>query len=159
MDIQPVSLSSIAEHAMRDYVTAAKKAGISLTIIHAGKDILVNADKEKMAEAISNSISNAIKHTAKGGITLRCLAQDGYGVVEVEDTGDGMSPEILKKLFTRDQILGGSATPDSSAGLGLYIAQKFMSLQNGDVSARSTEGKGSTFVYRVPLAMDGEIEK
>lgn len=158
--MQTVSLLEIAQHAARDFGVAAEKVGISLNVLKPDREIPVYADTEKMAEAISNSISNAIKHTPKGGsITLRCLAANGYGVVEVEDTGEGMSPETLQKLFTRDQILGGNATAERSSGLGLYIAQKFMSLQNGDVSARSIQGKGSTFVYRIPLAGGENIEQ
>lgn len=158
MDIKPVLLSSIIEKAARDYHAAAKKKGLTLTIDNSEDEILVLADAEKMAESISNAISNAIKHTETGGISITAFEEDGYGVVEVEDTGTGMPLEILEKLFTRDQILGGNANPERSAGLGLYIAQKFMVMQNGDISARSIEGRGSTFVYRIPLSENQNIE-
>jgi PAS domain S-box-containing protein len=158
MDTKSILLSSITEKAARNYHTAAKKKGLSLTVDNSEQEILVLADAEKMAEAISNAISNAIKHTETGGISITAFVEDGYGVVEVEDTGTGMPLEMLEKLFTRDQILGGNANPERSAGLGLYIAQKFMIMQNGDISARSIEGRGSTFAYRIPLSEDLNIE-
>lgn len=156
VDLSPVPLHEVAEHALRDYRMAIAKAGLYLRIEEPPEQIIALADKEKMAEAVGNAVSNAIKHTTRGGITIRMFAREGYGVMEVEDTGEGIPAELIGKLFTRDQILGGNARPDSSAGLGLYITKKFMELQNGEVSARSTLGKGSTFVYRIPLAKEGE---
>ena len=121
---------------------------------------MVMGDKDKFAEAVSNAVSNSINHTKQGGITVKAYEQDGYGVIDVSDTGEGMSPETIAKLFTRDQIHGASASPESSAGLGLYIAKSFMELQKGDVSATAEIGKGSTFRYRVPLtaATDGILK-
>ncbi|MDO8649576.1 MAG: PAS domain S-box protein [Candidatus Peregrinibacteria bacterium] len=151
VELKPTKLKDVAERAVRDYRVTIEKQGLTLTLEGLAQDIDVLADHDKLAEAVSNSVSNAIKHTEKGGITVRIRKEGDYGVVDVSDTGKGMSPEMLKKLFTRDQILGGSASPDKSAGLGLYIAMNFLKLQNGEITVTSEEGKGTTFTYRVPL--------
>lgn len=148
----PAQLRDVAERAMRDYRIAAQKAGLSLTVEGGDQDILVDVDLEKMAEAVTNAISNAIKHTKTGGITLR-LSRDGrFGVVDVADTGEGMPPAMLAKLFTRTGVKGANTQAAGSSGLGLYIAKHFMELQGGDVSVTSEVGKGSVFRYRIPLA-------
>jgi len=159
VDLQPVSLQTVAEDAVRDYRQAAEKAGLSLGFEDAGQEITVLADREKAAEAVANAISNAVKYTQEGGITI-CLRQEGdCGIIEVRDTGRGIPPEIVKKLFTRNQILGGSASPERSTGLGLYIAKKFMEIQGGSVTVESTVDVGSTFTYRIPLAKSNIDEK
>lgn len=152
VDMHPVLLRDVVERAVRDYRVPMEQKGLRLDLLGVELPILVLADKEKMAEAVSNSISNAIKHTAKGGITIHISQEGTFGIVTVTDTGGGIPPDILKKLFTRDQILGGSASPEQSAGLGLYIAKNFMELQKGDIDVTSEMGKGTKFTYRVPLA-------
>ena len=110
------------------------------------------ADKDKAVEAVANAISNSIKHTKKGGITLKLFKDGTKGYIEVIDTGEGMPEEILKNLFTRDGIRGSNTDSSKSTGLGLYITKKFMELQGGDVWATSEPGKGSVFHYALPLA-------
>lgn len=159
VELADVPLNTIAERAVRDYRVVAEQAGLTLTIAGAEQNMTVHADSEKMGEAVSNAVSNAIKHTKQGGITLTMYTKDGYGCIDVTDTGEGMSPEVISKLFTRDQIFGASAHAEHSAGLGLYIAKHFMELQKGDVSVTSEVGKGSTFTYRVPLSKGAEEVK
>lgn len=148
---EAVPLKDIAERAMRDYHTAAEKAGLTLTL----KDspaITVQADKEKMAESVTNAISNAIKHTKKGGITLSCRSDGAFGYIDVTDTGEGMPPEILNNLFSRTGVKGSNTNSSQSTGMGLYIARNFMQLQGGDILVTSESGKGSTFSYKIPLS-------
>ncbi len=149
---ESVKLEDIAERALRDYRVALEKAGLSLTIESPKKSILVQADLEKMAEAVTNSISNAIKHTKKGGLTVTLRSDDQCGYIDVTDTGEGMTQEIMQNLFNRTGTKGANTDSSKSTGLGLYIARNFMQLQGGDITVTSTIGKGSTFTYSVPLA-------
>jgi signal transduction histidine kinase len=149
---KPVSLKEIIERALRDYRHPIESAGLSLTLEGTDHEVTVQADEDKLVEAIKNAISNAIKHTKQGGITVRVYTKEGFGFLEVQDTGEGMTPEIIAHLFTRDGILGAAASPEKSVGLGLYIAKNFMKLQKGDVWATAVPGKGSTFIYKIPLA-------
>ncbi len=148
----PASLKEIVELAVRPHRPAFIQQGLSLKIEAPKGDVRVLADKEKLAEAIGNSVSNALKHTKTGGITVRISTDAGKARVDVTDTGEGMTQDIIRRLFTRDQVLSGGAGADKSAGLGLYIARNFMHLQHGEIEASSELGKGSTFTYRIPLA-------
>jgi len=155
----PVKLSDIVDRALRDYRVALEKAGLSLTLNGMEQEIIVTADKEKMAESVTNAISNAIKHTKKGGITISLRKDMAMGYIDVTDTGEGMTPEIMNRLFSRTGIAGKNTDSASSTGLGLYIARNFMQLQKGDISVASEPGKGSTFTYSVPLAKRNEVVK
>lgn len=148
--VAAVPLSEVADRALRDYRVALEKAGLSLTV-NDDRNITVLADKEKMAEAVTNSISNAIKHTKSGGITLTLRKDDHFGYIDVTDTGEGMEPDVIAKLFDRAGVKGSNTDSAASTGLGLYIARNFMRLQKGDITVTSMPGKGSTFTYSVPL--------
>lgn len=150
--LECVPLIDIAERALRDYRVACDKAGLTLGVENLQQGISVLADKEKMAESVTNAISNAIKHTKKGGIILRLRADDHFGYIDVIDTGEGMTPDIIDKLFDRAGVKGSNTNSSASTGLGLYIARNFMQLQKGDITVTSVPGKGSTFTYSVPLA-------
>lgn len=148
---EPVPLKDVAERALRDYRVALEKAGLSLTLVGMDLPITVMVDKEKMAESITNAISNAIKHTKKGGITVRLYKDAQFGYIDVTDTGEGMSQEIMDRLFSRTGVSGSNTNSSLSTGLGLYIARNFMQLQKGDITVSSEVGKGSTFTYGIPL--------
>ena len=152
VDISSFSLTEIIELAVSDYRSIIKHKGLSLNIEHSTDEIMVSADRDKMVEALSNVVNNAIKFTDQGMISVSARTSNGFGVVEIADTGKGMSPELMSRLFTKDQVLSGSPTPEGSSGLGLYIAKEFMQLQHGDISATTSEGSGSSFVFHVPLA-------
>ena len=142
-----VELKGIAERAVRDYTAAAKKAGLYLRIEEEEQGIMVLADLEKVAESITNSISNSIKYTKKGGITVKLSQDQKMGIITVTDTGDGMSPEMITNLFSRSGVKKSNTSAESSSGLGLFIAKKFMKLQKGDITVSSELGKGTTFIY------------
>jgi PAS domain S-box-containing protein len=158
VDIQPVVLGEIVDLALRDYRDKIAENGLILKVEGQGDKIVVLADKEKMSQALSNLVNNAIKFTQEGSISLRMRTEGREAVVEVEDTGVGMAFDVLGELFNKDLVLGTSPSPEEGAGLGLYIAKEFMSLQQGDVQATSVVGEGSCFYVRVPLIAGGSLE-
>ena len=145
------SLLEIAERAIRDYRVPAEKAGLKLTIENPDATIMVKADSEKLAEAVSNAVSNAIKHTKQGSITVRLRKDEQFGYIDVADTGEGMPPDILTHLFDRTGIKGSNTDSAQSTGLGLFIARQFTRLMGGDVMVKAEVGKGSVFTYSVLL--------
>lgn len=151
VDPQPIPLVQIVDLSIRDYASLAQRKGLSLEVKNAQESTVVMADQDKTVETLRNIINNAIKCTDKGGITIQTRTEDGFGLVEVTDTGIGMGPETLKRLFTKERVMGAEAAR-AGAGLGLYIAKSFMTLQKGDISVVSTLGKGSTFQVKVPIA-------
>jgi signal transduction histidine kinase len=80
------------------------------------------------------------------------------GVIEVSDTGEGMSPKMLETLFSRSGIKKSNTDAENSSGLGLYIAKNFMQMQGGDITVTSKVGKGTTFAYTLKLATEKNIE-
>ncbi len=152
--LKPVSLRQVVDASTRDYAAAIQKKGLQLALEMGPEEILVQADAEKTVETVRNILNNAIKCTDEGSITIKAAAQGGFGVIEVRDTGIGMSPETLKRLFTKERVLGSEASR-SGAGLGLFIAKRFMELQNGRIYVSSELGRGSTLSVKLPLFQGG----
>ena len=111
-------------------------------------------DKLRIKEIILNLISNSIKYTHQGGITISHIAENAFLATKIVDTGIGISPESQGLLFKRFVQIGEARkqTAAKSTGLGLYIVKKTAQLMHGDVTLeRSEPGVGSTFALRLPL--------
>ena len=116
-------------------------------------DILANP--ERVSQVIVNLISNAVRFTVNGLITVSAGPEDGFMNISVADTGTGISPELLPFIFdrhvTKKKSGGGQ---DIGTGLGLYICKHIVEAHGGRISAVSEEGKGSTFSFTLPIAGD-----
>jgi len=152
VEAKPMSLGDVVARSLRDYKVAIEKARLTLTVVDSKEPLMVMVDLEKAAESVTNSLSNSIKHTKAGGLTVTSYKDGNFGCIDVTDTGEGMPQDIIDKLFTRTGILGTNTIAEKSAGLGLYIAKHFMEIQHGEIRVSSTVGKGTTFTYRLPLA-------
>jgi PAS domain S-box-containing protein len=151
VNLEPVALREIADVVYNNHEEGVARKGLELKMILPEEDIVVMADKNKMAEAVSNVVDNAIKFTTKGAITMHLRAEEDNGILEVRDSGAGMDEATIQKLFKKDQIFSGSPTPEGGSGLGLYIAKEFMSYQHGEIKVTSRAGQGSKFTFKVPL--------
>jgi signal transduction histidine kinase len=149
VDLKPVSLNDLVEMAIRDYEQPLRQKGLTLVVEKAQKDFVVYADREKTVETLRNLVNNAVKCTDQGSITISVKQEGEKGLVEVCDTGIGMSPETMGRLFAKTRVLGKESIR-SGAGLGLFIAKSFMNLQNGDITVSSQLGKGSCFSLSIP---------
>ena len=112
-------------------------------------------DQDRLWEAVDNLVSNAIKYTPPGGSVRIELERDGTNsVVHVRDTGPGLSPEDVGRVFGRFQRLSAKPTGgESSTGLGLSIAKRIVDLHRGNISAESAgPGHGATFTISIPDA-------
>ncbi len=123
----------------------------------------IKADGPRLRQILVNLAENAVKFTRAGGVMIRLsLKQDAlpHLVIEVEDTGPGISREDLKSLFKPFARLGEVGT-QGGTGLGLALSRQFAELMGGTVSATSTQGKGSVFRADVPveLAVAADIDK
>ena len=152
LDLGPTRLSDIVNTVIKDYYGKMEEKGLALKAEGIkGQEIVVLADRDKFIESLSNIINNCIKFTDQGSIAIKISHDNEYGIVEVRDTGRGMSGETMEELFKREKILSGGPVAGGGAGLGLYIAKGFMKAQNGDITATSTIGKGSSFILKAPL--------
>lgn len=125
---------------------------------------MVRGDAMRLRQVLNNLISNAMKFTDDGAITLRLNAwpdEDGAHVllIDIEDTGAGMTPEQLGRLFTPfDQTTEGVAARFGGSGLGLAISRDLIELMGGRLTVRSTPGQGSVFTLSVILPRGAEGE-
>jgi signal transduction histidine kinase len=114
---------------------------------------VIQADEQELHVALSKLVENAVQHTPRGGtVTLRTETRGEHAIVEVGDTGSGISEEDLPHVFERF-YRGDKARTSRGAGLGLSIAQKIVEAHGGTVEVESVEGRGSTFKVRLPLAV------
>ncbi len=116
-------------------------------------EYFVQGDRKRLQQAFTNLVSNAIKYTPeKGKIIVRMIKKDGQIIVEVEDTGVGISPSdqpyVFDKFFRSDQV----ADNYQGSGLGLSIVKTVVERHNGRIWVSSSPGKGTTFTVVLPIA-------
>jgi two-component system CheB/CheR fusion protein len=101
---------------------------------------------------LQNIVSNSIKHTPVGGtITISAKRKEDKIIIEIKDTGTGMSKEIKEKLFTPQMVsLSNSRKENKGAGIGLLLVKGFLEKNGGEIWAESIEGKGSSFYFTLP---------
>ncbi|MGI0048720.1 MAG: sensor histidine kinase, partial [Nitrososphaera sp.] len=114
------------------------------------ESIIVEADKSRLFEVISNLINNAIKFTSRGTIIVKSEKHDGYTTVSVKDTGTGIDQEIMPRLFTKF-----ACKSEKGMGLGLYISKSIVEAHGGKIWAENNpDGKGATFTFMLPIAKE-----
>jgi len=158
LEVAAFDLHSLGEEAVQLWSEIATSKGLELTCeADPGLAPLVLGDETRVRQIVLNLISNALKFTASGSVTLRLRAApaaDGDGGVEivVADTGIGMSPEQVAILFRPyAQAEASTARKFGGTGLGLAICRKLASMMGGEIGVESQEGKGTSFRVWLPL--------
>jgi signal transduction histidine kinase len=115
------------------------------------RDVAVWGDRDRLLQVFDNLIGNAIKFTTSGGaIRLGAASIDHEVVFWVADTGHGIAPENLPRVF--DRFWQATRTGRQGAGLGLPITKGIVEAHGGRIWVESTQGKGSTFSFTIPKA-------
>lgn len=113
---------------------------------------LVYSDQDKVKQILLNLLSNAAKFTHQGQIVIHCEQVQNLLRIAIQDTGIGISPEAMNRIFEEFQQADSSTTRQyGGTGLGLAISRKLARLLGGEVSATSQEGQGSTFTLEIPI--------
>jgi nitrogen-specific signal transduction histidine kinase len=145
LNINWIILNILEEYGSRD-----KKRKDDLNIVFTpGNDLFVEADKGRVMQVISNLMNNAIKFTSKGTITVttKKKEEDNEIIVSIKDTGSGIDPEIMPKLFSKFATKSQTGT-----GLGLFISQNIIEAHGGKIWAENnSDGRGCTFSFSLPL--------
>jgi two-component system, OmpR family, phosphate regulon sensor histidine kinase PhoR len=152
IDIKPVDPKKVVEEVVANYQKQAENRSLSLTVRPIVDLRPVLSSEIYISEIIQNFVTNAIKYTDKGAITVGAERAENNGVrFWVEDTGVGISHTDQKKLFTKFFRVEDFQTRETGGtGLGLYITKKLAERINGKVWCVSELGKGSTFFLEVP---------
>jgi signal transduction histidine kinase len=154
LHLGPVSIRELVDEAVEVFQRNAREKSVALGAHHA--DVLpgIQGDRDKLLQVLTNLVQNAIKFTPPGG-TVRVesrLREDQFVEVAVADTGCGIPPHEINKVF--EKFYRGESIPpgDRGAGLGLAISKNLVELHGGRIEVTSTPGAGSRFFFTLPIA-------
>ncbi len=128
-----------------------RSSGLELRVQLPAQPIAVRVDRTRIRQVLLNLINNAVRFTPKGFVEVGCYKGELEAVVYVRDTGEGIPPDKLEKIFEEFEQADSSLRRRPGAGLGLAISRHFVRLHGGRIWAESELGEGSTFYFTVPL--------
>jgi signal transduction histidine kinase len=160
--IETFDLNAMIRDALVTVEPMATERGNRLVVKSAENLGMVSTDQTKLRQAVLNLLSNAAKFTEAGTITVnilrRKMASSDWIEIQVRDTGIGIAPEELPRLFQNfGQASAATSGTYGGTGLGLALSQKLCALMGGGISATSELGRGSCFTIRVLAAMDRNV--
>jgi signal transduction histidine kinase len=156
---EPVDLGQLVQEVHRSLTLRAEEKGVQLTV-EATPVAAVSGDRDRLIQILANLVDNALDHTPPDGRVHLSLKPYGDKAVElvVQDTGPGIPPEDLSRIFERFYQVDKSRhrpTENKGVGLGLAIVKELVEAHNGRIIAQSQLGQGSVFVVRLPLFSPG----
>ena len=166
-------LKDLVVHAVKDYKNQLAASDSKIILVyedenekqkHAGKDnakAVVLADKYRINQVISNLVNNSIKFAMEGGTISVIIRKTGDSInnnsaiiVSVKDTGTGIDPEIMPRLFSKFATKSDTGT---GIGLGLFISKSIVEAHGGKIWAENNpDGKGATFSFSLPLLINND---
>ncbi len=152
VEIADVTLRGIVREVVTTVEPLVKNKNLSCTMEFPDEEFMIRADRDRLRQIIMNLVSNAVKFTESGGITIRVTRSETEGIVTVTDSGIGIPKSELGAVFDEfHQVDGASTRKHGGTGLGLAIAKRFVELMKGSISVESELGKGSAFSIRLPI--------
>ncbi len=153
MQRDPVDLRAVVDEHVRSFKPTARQRMLTLEWDWPAEPLIARGSSRELGKVVRNLLSNAVKFTPFGGRVRVLLASDGGPTVSlaVEDTGIGMSPEVLGKLFT--PFFQGDATSTRAfegTGIGLALVKTIVTRHEGDILVHSVPGKGTTMTVTLP---------
>jgi signal transduction histidine kinase len=139
-------------------VTAAQK-GLRLELIRDDElgPTVAQADRRRMRQVLQNVVSNALKFTSRGRVTVVVARRKDEVQITVEDTGPGVAKEDLESIFREFSQSSAGTAQRTGTGLGLAITRRLVNLHAGRIEVKSELGHGSTFVIAIPVKAEGDI--
>lgn len=148
----PIDLRALVEEHVRAWKPTARQRMLTLEWEPPGEPLIARGSARELGKVVRNLLSNAVKFTPFGGRVRVTLAGNGPAVLlRVEDTGIGMSPEVLAKLFT--PFFQGDATSTRAfegTGIGLALVKTIVNRHDGDIAVESAKGRGTTMIVTLP---------
>jgi signal transduction histidine kinase len=151
-------INDVIKSLQTDFTSQAQKKGLQINA-EVGSSLKIKGSRLYTKEVLQNFITNAIKYTQKGSITIKAAA-DSQGVgISVADSGIGIDADEQRKLFSKFFRSEDSRVRQiSGTGLGLYVSAKLARLMGGSISMKSQLNKGSEFTLHLPLVIGGSKE-
>ena len=144
---QPTTLNELTAELASSFESAAESAGLTLTIDCPPMPEVVYVDREMWEKIVLNLLSNAFKHTFRGGLTVSLTWLDGKVELVVQDTGVGISAKEIPQLFERfHRVRGAASRTHEGSGIGLSLVRELVQLHSGAVRVESEPGEGSRFI-------------
>jgi signal transduction histidine kinase len=159
LNLDTFALPPLIDEVVKTIEPLAAKNGNHVAV-HCDAAIgMIHADQMRLRQALLNLLSNANKFTEKGTVTIAARQRQENGrdwvTLSVADTGIGMTPEQMGKLFQEfSQASSKTASKYGGTGLGLVISQRFCQMMGGDITVASEPGKGSVFTVRLPASAE-----
>jgi PAS domain S-box-containing protein len=154
-DIRENDINEVVLEVNKAMSLAAKEKGLDLAVDVDDNIPKTGFDRDKIIQVLTNLVSNAIKYTEKGNITISTKQEDNTVHVIVQDTGIGIKAEDMQKLFQAFEQLGSTRNKKGiGTGLGLAISKEIILAHKGKIWAESKPGKGSTFHFTIPKKLE-----
>lgn len=159
LTVEPVPLSAVIEETLAMVGPLGQEAGIRLSHMAAIRAPVVRADRQRLTQVLLNLLANAIKYNRQGGsVTLSVdRVRDSWVRLSVTDTGPGIAPENMGRLFTPFERLGADNGTVEGSGLGLALSKRLVEAMGGEMGVESVVGQGSTFWVEVAVQPEGVV--
>ncbi len=133
------------------FSSLAERKGLTYQAEWPHSQLTMYFDPDKIEKIVNNLISNSIKFTSKGHITVRCSVAGKWFEIRVKDSGVGIPPEFLDQIFDRFfQVEGRQITSETGSGIGLSLTKELVELSHGTIACHSQEGVGTEFIVTLP---------
>lgn len=157
---EPVAPHALLARIAEVYGRQAEQQGVTLVVVADAELPPLQVDNARMAQVLGNLVSNALRYTPSGGaVTLSAESKSGETLLHVSDTGTGIPPEALSRIFDRFYRADASRQQSQGeSGLGLAIARALVEAHGGVISAVSEPGHGATFTIALPTASPAVVD-
>ncbi len=150
-----LALHSVLKKSAAKVSARLQQKGVALLMTFCSEDPVIVSDAHCLEQILDNVLSNATKFTENGSVTVRTAVRDGKAVIEVEDTGIGISEHYQRELFEAfSQEENWRNRKFDGTGMGLALSRRLLDLLDGKIEVESEKGLGSTFRVLLPLAVD-----